>query len=202
MQPHSRVCTYAAVITQLTSHGALTPLRRCSSSHTVTFTWPLLCCSILAAPMQQHSRSSTYAVALTLQHLRAATFFGHSIYAAALTLQHSSHRILRCRSALTLRQALPHLRCSPRAGALQVDEDHLELLFQRRARRGRAEASLKGRRGRGGGRAVVRGGGGVLELVGPVGGDGRVKSRVLGVGFKAKKRPHLDKGYEKWAKVL
>ena len=144
LQQHSHCHTYAAALTLLHCFTAPTQQQHwCHSSHALTLGQPHSCNSTHAALMQ-HLSSSTHTAALMLQNSHSSvvsqlsqshtaafmqphapcSIFGPSIHGTALMLQHSQSQIF------TAAWALPHLRCSSRAGALQVDEDHLERTFQ------------------------------------------------------------------------
>ena len=145
---HSRCScsTYATAFTQqhLCCRAHTTAL--CSTSHAASaaLVQQRSRCSIYAAIFTQPHSRSTYATELAplllcchahtaafkrrvVQHLARSSIFSRSIHAAALTQQHFCRRIYAATSAQW------HLRCSSSAGALQVDEDHLERIssFQR-----------------------------------------------------------------------
>ena len=129
MQQHSRSSTDASALTQKHCFAALSPPHWCRCSHAAKSMPPLVTtphsrCSI------HHLCSSIYATALTLQrshnsivqHL--AAFFGRSIHTDVLMRPHF------CRHIYAAARAPPHLHCSARAGALQVDDNHLERIFK------------------------------------------------------------------------
>ena len=159
MPPHSRSCIHAAAFTlqlQYLCNGIYTAALMLPCSHH-SVVQHLTRRAASAALVQQRSRSSIYAAIFTqphsrstyatelaplllcchahtaafkrrvVQHLARSSIFSRSIHAAALTQQHFCRRIYAATSAQW------HLRCSSSAGALQVDEDHLERIssFQR-----------------------------------------------------------------------
>ena len=87
-----------------------------------------------------------------MQHLARSSIFS-LILGANLTLQHSRRRMYAAA------HASPHLRCCSRGGALPVEADHSERIFQRRARRLLAGAGA-------GWRGAGRGGAGQGSVLG------------------------------------
>ena len=101
----------------------------------------------MVPPQRRRSDAAAF-----MQHLARSSIFS-LILGANLTLQHSRRRMYAAA------HASPHLRCCSRGGALPVEADHSERIFQRRARRLLAGAGAgAGRGGEGRARGVFWGG--------------------------------------------
>ena len=121
--PLSRCHIYAAAFTL--QHARSPHL--CRRSHATAFMPQHLCCRIhvqhsFAALTPQHWCSCSYAAAF-IRHLARHRIFCSRIHAATLTPPHS-----RCSIYASGRAPL-HLRCSSRAGALQIKADHSVRIF-------------------------------------------------------------------------